>query len=109
MIGRRRLSADGAYADINAVNDRRDIVDIPGVESPGRPAPSNGKAGVGGAKPAGEARPWLGVYFRCCHVYSRMYRQPGSSRYLGNCPRCGAEVRATVGEGGTSQRMFFAE
>lgn len=104
MIGRRRLSAGGAFADIYAVNDRRDIVDIPGVESPGRPAQP-----AGGAKPAGEARPWLGVYFRCCHVYSRMYRQPGSSRYLGNCPRCGAEVRATVGEGGTSQRMFFAE
>ncbi len=81
--------------------DPQDIVEIPGVINPAaaRFAPAD----------SGPARPWLGVLFKCCHVYGRMYRDADGVRYTGRCPRCTAEVSARVGPGGTSQRIFFTE
>jgi len=54
------------------------------------------------------ARPWISVWFRCCHVYARIYRTADGARYTGRCPRCGAEVSARVGPGGTNRRFFQA-
>lgn len=51
---------------------------------------------------------FLSVWFRCCHVYGRMRRNREQTAYEGRCPRCGAAVRASIGEGGTRQRMFEA-
>ncbi len=76
--------------------DPRDIVDIAGLADRSRP----------GAPPERAARPWLGVWFRCCHAYGRMVKTPDGLMYRGRCPRCAAEVRALVGPGGTSQRFF---
>ncbi|MFG0257338.1 MAG: hypothetical protein ACF8GE_05490 [Phycisphaerales bacterium JB043] len=53
-------------------------------------------------------RPWLSVYFQCCHVYTRIYRSADGTAYSGACPRCGNRVRARVGPGGTTQRFFRA-
>lgn len=53
-------------------------------------------------------KPWLMVYFRCCHTYGRLTRNRQQTMYIGRCPRCGAAVRARIGPGGTSQRMFEA-
>lgn len=78
--------------------DPQDIVEIPGIANP-----------AGGPPSAPATRNWLGVFFKCCHVYGRMYRLPGAPRYSGRCPRCMSEVSAVVGEGGTSQRIFVAE
>lgn len=58
---------------------------------------------------AGPDRPWIGVLFRCCNVYARVYRVRDGSRYVGWCPRCGTRIRAMVGSGGTSARMFEAD
>lgn len=63
-----------------------------------RPAPKSDFVG----------RPWLAVKWRCCSVYSRIYRNRDATAYEGRCPRCGAPVRATIGPGGTSQRFFEA-
>jgi hypothetical protein len=57
----------------------------------------------------GPRRPFLSVWYRCCHVYGRMYRNRAETAYLGRCPRCGAPVRALIGPHGTSNRMFIAE
>lgn len=66
--------------------------------------------GANGPRPAGASgRPWIGVFFRCCHVYSRIYRNAAGSAYTGRCPRCSSEVTARVGSGGTQRRIFFAE
>lgn len=74
-----------------------DIVDIPGLHTPSPPASSTPPA-----------QRWLGVWFRCCHVYARLYRDAAGSRYTGRCPRCGAAVSARIGPGGTPQRFFEA-
>lgn len=53
-------------------------------------------------------RPYIGILFECCSVYSRIYRQPDQPEYVGRCPRCLRTVRALVGSDGTPQRIFRA-
>lgn len=86
------------------VRDPRDIVDIPGVTLPKAP-------GGGGRDGAGSRNPnaWLGIWFRCCHVYGRLYKNRTGRAYVGRCPRCGGEVSARVGDGGTTRRFFEAQ
>ncbi|MEO1129425.1 MAG: hypothetical protein AAFX05_06920 [Planctomycetota bacterium] len=77
--------------------DPQDKVDIPGIANP--------NSGCDDAAPTA-ARPWLGIFFNCCHVYGRIYRDGAGRRYSGKCPRCGTEVHASVGPGGTARRFF---
>lgn len=66
--------------------------------------PASISAGSGGPN-----RKFLSVWYRCCHVYGRMYRDAEQTAYHGRCPRCGAPVHAPIGPDGTDQRMFMAE
>lgn len=84
------------------MRDGRDTVHIEGLAE-AAPDPS------GPAPGAPAARPWIGILFRCCSVYARIYRDPAQPVYRGCCPRCGAQVTARVGPGGTSQRLFSAQ
>lgn len=58
----------------------------------------------------GEPQPkqWLGIYFKCCHAYGRLYKTADGKRYAGRCPRCMAQLQCMVGPGGTNQRFFEA-
>lgn len=53
-------------------------------------------------------RPWISVRWKCCKVYSRIYRTHDGKFYRGTCPKCGTPVQARVGEGGTDSRFFEA-
>ena len=60
---------------------------------------------------AGEAasKPFVGVHFKCCGVYQRIYRSSDGKRYEGRCPKCARQVRFLVGHGGTDDRYFVVE
>lgn len=67
------------------------------------------RVGADDAPPArGPRTPFLSIWFRCCHMYGRLYRNADATAYAGRCPRCGAAVQAAIGAGGTSKRMFEA-
>ena len=54
-------------------------------------------------------RPWVGIHFDCCSVYTRVYRNRDGTAYRGSCPRCTATVTLRVGSGGTNARFFVAD
>jgi hypothetical protein len=64
---------------------------------------------AGDSTPASAARPFLGVHFTCCDVYSRVYPNPQHTAYVGHCPRCARRVEFLIGPGGTDCRFFRAE
>ena len=84
--------------------DPRDRVDIQGIPQPPRPAaPADDPA-----ENKGPRRPFLQIWYRCCHVYGRLTKADDGSKYSGRCPRCGATLEVPVGEGGTNRRAFEA-
>jgi len=52
---------------------------------------------------------FLGIMFKCCNVYGRIYKNKDGSAYVGRCPRCMRNIKIPVGEGGTNQRFFSAQ
>ena len=56
-----------------------------------------------------EKKPYLGIMFNCCNVYTRIYKNKAGDAYVGRCPKCSRSVRIPIGEGGTNQRVFYAD
>jgi hypothetical protein len=81
------------------------------IDSLGPQPPVAGRD-VASGEPAGSSsfvhRPWLAVYWKCCHLYSRIYRNRAGDGYAGRCPGCGKGARARVGPGGVQSRFFVA-
>ncbi|MEM6978348.1 MAG: hypothetical protein AAF539_01690 [Planctomycetota bacterium] len=57
---------------------------------------------------ANPPNPFLGIRFRCCQQYGRIYRNADRTAYDGHCPRCGQRVQIPIGGGGTGARFFEA-
>jgi len=75
------------------VGDRVDLTDDP----------------TGGGKPRSrESRRFVGVYFACCDVYTRVYINRDATAYEGHCPKCAKKVRLRIGPDGTDARFFTA-
>lgn len=54
-------------------------------------------------------KPYLGIMFNCCKVYTRIYKNKAGDAYIGRCPKCSRSVRVSIGEGGVNQRIFYAD
>jgi len=53
-------------------------------------------------------RPYIGVTFKCCNVYARIYLNRDKTKFEGRCPRCGRyKITADVVEHGGSEEKFF--
>lgn len=61
------------------------------------------------AAPERKPRPYIGVHFKCCHVYYRIYLNRSGNAYEGGCPKCGARIRVRVAPGGSKSRFWTAD
>ena len=53
-----------------------------------------------------KGRPFVSLFWECCQVYTRVYRDKGGTFYEGRCPKCLRTARLVVGAEGTSSRAF---
>jgi hypothetical protein len=72
------------------------------LSSAGEAAEDEDKGGAAG-------RPFLSVLFKCCSVYTRIYRSADGKSYSGRCPKCATPIQFKVGEEGSSSRFFVVE
>ncbi|MCP4640417.1 MAG: hypothetical protein GY851_08295 [bacterium] len=54
-------------------------------------------------------RPYIGMLFQCCHVYTRIYLSRDGTQFAGNCPKCGTRAVVKAGTGGSKSRFWSAE
>lgn len=59
-------------------------------------------------KPAGPPRPFIGITFKCCKVYSRVYLNKKGTAFVGWCPKCAAKVEVLVSPDGDDSSFFTA-
>jgi len=52
---------------------------------------------------------FVGVVFKCCKIYSRIYKNSKGSAYVGWCPKCGRRIEFKISKNGTNDRFFEAE
>ena len=55
-----------------------------------------------------EKKKFLGIYFECCNVYGRIYKNKEGTHYTGRCPKCLRSLSVPIGDGGVSTRFFRA-
>ena len=54
-------------------------------------------------------RPHLGIVFKCCRIYSRIYLNKNGDAFVGWCPKCAAKMEVKVSPIGSTSKFFFAE
>ncbi len=59
-------------------------------------------------EPVRKGRPFIGMHFRCCGVYSRIYLNPAETAFVGWCPKCARKAEVRVGPDGSPTRFFSA-
>jgi len=52
--------------------------------------------------------PFISIFFRCCKIYSPIYRNRDATAYAGHCPKCLRPAKIPIGPGGSSSRIFEA-
>jgi len=54
-------------------------------------------------------RPFIGMHFKCCNVYSRIYLNSRGTAFVGWCPKCAVKAEVMVSPTGTKARFFSAD
>ncbi|HBV65159.1 MAG TPA: hypothetical protein DEF45_19295 [Rhodopirellula sp.] len=74
---------------------------------------AEGFAGCGDRRkdlhPEDQKVPFLGIHFKCCKTYGRIYRSPLRLVYEGHCPKCRGLLTVPIGPGGLDTRFLSAQ
>lgn len=54
-------------------------------------------------------RPFIGIHFKCCGVYARIYLNKSGAAYVGHCPKCAAPINVKTAPGGSKEKFWVAE
>jgi len=54
-------------------------------------------------------RPFIGMHFKCCNVYTRLYLNRKKTAFVGWCPKCSRKVEVKISPDGTDKRFFVAD
>jgi hypothetical protein len=54
-------------------------------------------------------RPHIGIIFKCCRIYARLYLNRKGNAFVGWCPKCAAKLEVKVSPTGSRERFFIAE
>jgi len=52
---------------------------------------------------------FIGILFKCCNVYSRIYINKERTAFVGWCPKCTKKVEIKISPTGSPDRFFEAE
>lgn len=55
------------------------------------------------------SRPFIGMHFKCCNVYARVYLNAGGTAFVGWCPRCATRAEVRVSPTGSKTKFFTAD
>jgi phage terminase large subunit GpA-like protein len=53
-------------------------------------------------------RPYVGMHFKCCNVYARIYLDAKQMHFRGGCPRCGRQVQLKATPSGSKANFWEA-
>lgn len=53
-----------------------------------------------------QARPHIGIHFKCCNAYARIFLNAKGDAFAGNCPKCARPVRIKVSESGVKAKFW---
>jgi len=54
-------------------------------------------------------RPFIGMHFKCCNAYARIYLNWQGTAFFGHCPKCARPIRVRVSPGGKKAKFWTAE
>ena len=54
----------------------------------------------------GKRKHFVGIFWECCRVYSRIYLNKNKTAYVGWCPRCTKRVQMNISPTGSKGRFF---
>ncbi len=57
-------------------------------------------------KEKSESRPFVGIHFKCCNVYSRIYLNKQRNAFVGWYPKCAKKVTLNISPDGDESQFF---
>ncbi len=57
----------------------------------------------------GKPREFLGIMFKCCNVYSRIYLNKDRTAFVGWCPKCARKAEIKISPHGSKSKFFEAD
>ncbi|MCP4725616.1 MAG: hypothetical protein GY863_11295 [bacterium] len=53
-----------------------------------------------------EQKPFIGIHFKCCNVYNRIYMNNKKDAFVGWCPKCAKRVHIGISPDGVDSKYF---